>query len=421
MRAILEPSKISGAVKVPPSKSMAHRAILAAGLARGFTRIYNLAYSKDIAVTIGGIRHLGARVTPSDGKAEIEGRGGFATVVHPIQCGESGSTLRFLIPLASLTGQEVRFMGAERLFERPQRVYADMFHRQGFSFRQTAHGITLQGALTAGEYTVPGNVSSQFISGLLFAMPLMHGDSVIHITPPFESRSYVNLTLAALRDFNIQADFLDEYTIAVPGNQLYYPCEYLVEGDFSQAAFFAVLGAIVGDVRVLGLRHDSLQGDKAILDILAACGAQFSEIDGGYQFYKSKLKATKIDLSDCPDLGPILMVLGLFCKGETVITNAERLRIKESDRIAAMEAEIAKMGGNITSVDGTVTVKGGKLSAADNLSSHNDHRIAMALCVALLGAGVRGGINGAEAVAKSYPDFYDDLLNLGAKVDIPDE
>ncbi|MEG1477552.1 MAG: 3-phosphoshikimate 1-carboxyvinyltransferase, partial [Oscillospiraceae bacterium] len=222
MRAIFGTSVLSGTVKVPPSKSMAHRAILAAGLARGFTRIYNLAYSKDIAVTIGGIRQLGAKVTPSTGKAEIEGRGGFGTIMHPIQCGESGSTLRFLIPLASLTGQQVTFVGAERLFERPQQIYADIFKSQGLTFRQTQNSITLQGALAPGSYTVPGNVSSQFISGLLFAMPLMHGDSVINIIPPFESKSYVKLTLAALRDFNVKAEFTDENTIEVSGNQPYY-------------------------------------------------------------------------------------------------------------------------------------------------------------------------------------------------------
>ncbi|MEG0648852.1 MAG: 3-phosphoshikimate 1-carboxyvinyltransferase [Oscillospiraceae bacterium] len=421
MRAIFGTSVLSGTVKVPPSKSMAHRAILAAGLARGFTRIYNLAYSKDIAVTIGGIRQLGAKVTPSTGKAEIEGRGGFGTIMHPIQCGESGSTLRFLIPLASLTGQQVTFVGAERLFERPQQIYADIFKSQGLTFRQTQKSITLQGALAPGSYTIPGNVSSQFISGLLFAMPLMHGDSVINIIPPFESKSYVKLTLAALRDFNVKAEFTDENTIEVSGNQPYYPCEYTVEGDFSQSAFFAVLGAVKGDISVTGLRCNSLQGDRAIMDILKRCGAKYDEIDGGYFFHKSTLKASEIDLADCPDLGPILMTLGALCKGKTVIHNAERLRIKESDRIAAMEQELAKLGCEVSSCEGTVTITGAKLHGADDLFSHNDHRIAMALAVAVLASGVAAEINGAEAVAKSYPDFYDDLLSLGAKVDIPDD
>lgn len=421
MRAVLEPSLISGSVKIPPSKSMAHRAILCAGLSRGFSRIYNLEYSKDIAATIGGIRQLGAIVQPSERSAEIEGKGGFATVMRPIQCGESGSTLRFLIPLASLTGQEVSFTGAKRLFERPHNVYKEIFTQRSLHFNQSVKNITIQGALTAGEYIVPGNVSSQFISGLLFAMPLMRADSTIHITPPFESRSYINLTLSALQDFNIKAEYISDDTIKVYGNQLYYPCEYTVEGDYSQGAFFAVLGSVLGDVEINGLRHTSMQGDKAILDILKRCNAKFSKTQDGYHFNKSTLSATEIDLADCPDLGPILMVLGTFCKGDTVIHNASRLRLKECDRISAMEEELTKLGGKIHSEGSDIFISKAKLHTADDLSSHNDHRIAMALSIAALAAKIDVKINGAEAVAKSYPDFFDDLYSIGAKVELSDE
>lgn len=305
--------------------------------------------------------------------------------------------------------------------ERPQGVYARMFAERGLGFAQDADGITVRGALSAGEYTLAGNISSQFISGLLFALPLLSGASVIRITPPFESRSYVDLTLRALADFGVRAAFTDENTIAVPGGQTYRPCAYTVEGDYSQAAFLAVLGAVRGGVAVTGLREDSLQGDRAILDILARCGARIIRTDGAALFEKSALRGTEIDLADCPDLGPVLMVLGALCKGETVIRNAARLRMKESDRIAAMEQELRKMGAELFSTQDTVTVRGGALHGADGLYGHNDHRVVMALAVAAYAAGVPAAIGGAEAVNKSWPDFFEAVRALGGKVELTDE
>ena len=350
MRAILYPSEISGRVAAPPSKSMAHRALICAALAKGESRVLNLSASQDITATLAAMRLLGASAADMDapecrrgaaaayahwsgertvsgpGSLILKGTGGlpFAPVSGPVDCCESGSTLRFLIPLFSLTDAPVRFTGRGRLMERPQGVYARMFAERGLGFAQDADGITVRGALSAGEYTLAGNISSQFISGLLFALPLLSGASVIRITPPFESRSYVDLTLRALADFGVRAAFTDENTIAVPGGQAYRPCAYTVEGDYSQAAFLAVLGAARGGVAVTGLREDSLQGDRAILDILARCGARIIRTDGAALFEKSALRGTEIDLADCPDLGPVLMVLGALCKGETVIRNAAR-------------------------------------------------------------------------------------------------
>ena len=356
MRAILYPSEISGRVAAPPSKSMAHRALICAALAKGESRVLNLSASQDITATLAAMRLLGASAADMDapecrrgaaaayahwsgertvsgpGSLILKGTGGlpFAPVSGPVDCCESGSTLRFLIPLFSLTDAPVRFTGRGRLMERPQGVYARMFAERGLGFAQDADGITVRGALSAGEYTLAGNISSQFISGLLFALPLLSGASVIRITPPFESRSYVDLTLRALADFGVRAAFTDENTIAVPGGQTYRPCAYTVEGDYSQAAFLAVLGAARGGVAVTGLREDSLQGDRAILDILARCGARIIRTDGAALFEKSALRGTEIDLADCPDLGPVLMVLGALCKGETVIRNAARLRMRKA-------------------------------------------------------------------------------------------
>ena len=424
MIAVLQPGPLTGRVTAPPSKSMAHRAVLAAGLARGMSRIRNLEYSQDVQATLNAVRQLGAKVQVREHWADIEGRGGFATLRGPIDCGESGSTLRFLIPVCSLTGQQVRFCGRGRLMQRPQGPYAEIFAGQGRMFCQNEGGILIKGSLRPGEYRLAGDVSSQFISGLLFALPLMLGDSAITITPPFESRSYVDLTLAALADFGVTARFVPQEELPegaaarleVPGNQRYHNREYTVEGDYSQGAFFAVLGSLLGGIAVEGLNPASRQGDAAILEILRRCGAKFVRADGAVHFAQNPLTATEIDLADCPGLGPVLMVLGAFCQGQTVIRNAGRLRLKESDRIAAMEEELRRFGAHIQSTADTVTITGGPLVTPGELRGHNDHRVVMALTVAALAAGLPARIRGAEAVAKSWPAFFDVVRGLGGRV-----
>lgn len=350
----------------------------------------------------------------------VEGLGRFLPVEAPVDCCESGSTLRFLIPLASLTGQEVTFVGRGRLMERPQSVYEALYREQGLRFVQSPSGLTVEGALSSGDYTLAGNVSSQFISGLLFALPLLSGNSTLHLIPPVESRSYIDMTRSVQAAFGVTSRWVDETTLEIPGGQAYRPCDYTVEGDYSQAAFPAVLGAVTGGVTLTGLAEPTLQGDAAILDILRRCGADFSRTEQGIVFRKAPLHGTDIDLADCPDLGPVLMVLGLFCEGQTVIRNAERLRIKESDRIEAMETELRKCGGVLSSAGGTITIEGcaGALHAPDGvLSGHNDHRVVMSLSVLALAAGLRLPIDGAEAITKSWPNFFTAIKPLGAEVE----
>ena len=411
-------SQTAAVITAPPSKSMAHRAVLCAGLARGISNIHNLSYSQDIKATLAGVAQAMAKVQCGPTGARIEGRGGFATLVKPVYCGESGSTLRFFIPVFSLTGQQVQFTGAGRLFDRPMGVYQDIFDSQRIRFTQTAQDITIKGAVSPGEFTIPGNVSSQFISGLLFALPTLYKDSVIHITPPFESRSYVELTLGVMEDFGVRAFWSEEEpdTLVIPGGQRYHNRDYTVEGDYSQAAFFAVLGAVRGGVALTGLRPDSRQGDAAILDILERCGAAITREKDSIRLQASELTATEIDLADCPDLGPILMVLGCFCRGTTRIKNAGRLRLKESDRIAAMEEELRKFGARISSTENEVTVEGGPLSIPGLLHGHNDHRVVMSLAVCALCAGYRVTIEDAQAVNKSWPDFFTVLEKTGAEI-----
>ena len=414
------PARLGGTVTAPPSKSMAHRAVLCAALAQGTSHIENLEFSKDISATLAAAGQLCARVETSADDALVEGLGRFRPVTGPVDCCESGSTLRFLIPLASLTGQAVTFVGRGRLMERPQSVYEQLYRERNLHFEQTPAGLTVAGTLPSGEYTVAGNVSSQFISGLLFALPLLAGDSVLHLLPPVESRSYIEMTRAAQAAFGVGSRWLDDVTLAIPGGQHYRPGHYTVEGDYSQAAFLAVLGAVRGGVTIAGLAEKTLQGDAVILDILRRGGAKFARTEAGLTFEKAPLHGVDIDLADCPDLGPVLMVLGLLCEGTTVIRNAERLRIKESDRIEAMETELRACGGQLESEGGTITIHGcaGALHAPEQpLSGHNDHRVVMSLAVLALAAGLALPISGAEAVAKSWPDFLEAIKPLGAEVE----
>ena len=376
------PGGIGGTITAPPSKSMAHRAVLCSALAEGASHIENLEFSKDISATLSAAGQLCAKVRTGADRAVVEGLGSFLPVSAPVDCCESGSTLRFLIPIASLTGQKVTFVGRGRLMERPQTVYEKLYREQSLRFEQSPAGLTVEGTLKSSEYELAGNVSSQFISGLLFALPLLAGDSTLHLIPPVESRSYIEMTRAAQRRFGVESRWQDENTLFIPGGQKYRPCDYTVEGDYSQAAFPAVLGAVQGGVTLKGLSADTLQGDAAILDILRRCGASFRTTDAGIVFEKAPLHGVDIDLADCPDLGPVLMVLGLLCEGNTTIRNAERLRIKESDRIAAMEAELRACGGVLESEGGTITIHGcaDRLHApAAPLHGHNDHRVVMSI------------------------------------------
>ena len=416
---IQPPARIGGTVSAPPSKSMAHRAVLCSALAKGTSHIENLEFSKDISATLAAAGQLCARVESGPTDALVEGLGHFRPVFGPVDCCESGSTLRFLIPLASLTGQSITFVGRGRLMERPQSVYETLYRKQNLHFEQANGQLTVAGSLRSGEYTLAGNVSSQFISGLLFALPLLAGDSTLHLIPPVESRSYIEMTRAAQAAFGVTSHWLDDTTLCIPGGQQYHPRDYIVEGDYSQAAFLAVLGAVKGGITLTGLAAETLQGDAAILDILRRCGAKFTRTEAGLVFEQAPLHGVDIDLADCPDLGPVLMVLGLLCEGTTVIRNAERLRIKESDRIAAMEAELRACGGVLSSEGGTITVQGCKprLHAPEApLSGHNDHRVVMSLTVLALAADIPLAINEAEAVQKSWPHFFDALKPLGVEV-----
>ena len=398
MELDIRAGRARGTVQAPPSKSAAHRLLLCAGLSKGTSVVRNVAFSEDILATMDVLRALGARIHVDEDFVFVTG----TDVLHAqcsetVSCRESGSTLRFCIPLLLLSGSTFTLTGQGRLMQRPQSVYADLCREQGLRFEMESDRITLSGPLHAGDFTIPGDISSQFISGLLFALPLLPSDSTIRLLPPVDSRSYIDITLSALHAFGVRADWTDETTLHVPGAQCYAPRDIPVEGDWSNAAFFGALRALGDDVTVTGLRPNSLQGDRVFAPYFEALRASCAELD----------------ISDCPDLGPILMATAAGLHG-CVLTGTRRLAIKESDRGAAMAQELKKLGVRCELAENTIRVSAGLQTPSEPLYGHNDHRIVMACAVLLTRVG--GTITGAEAVRKSFPDFFDRLRGLGIEV-----
>lgn len=406
MKAIIKPSICKGSVKIPPSKSMAHRAIICAALANGKSIISNIDYSVDIQTTIDCMKKLGAHIECFDDYVIIQGIDNFDSIQDTnIECNESGSTLRFLIPIFSLTNKKITFTGKNRLLKRPQTIYEELFNENNLYFKQDENKIEILGSLQPKDYILNGNVSSQFISGLLFTLPLLKKESKIHILPPFESRSYIDLTIQMLSKFGIHIYWENELTLVIPGNQQYYAHDEIIEGDYSQYAFFGVLDRINSKIDIFGMDNTSLQGDKQILGIL--------------DDFKEEKEIHEIDLKNCPDLGPILCILAMFSSGTTRIYNASRLRIKESDRIEAMVSECSKMGSLIETTNDEMIIHGNNVHAPNvELYGWKDHRIVMACAIALTKLG--GIIDGCEAITKSYPSFFEDLKNIGIEVEIYD-
>jgi len=410
----------AAAIRIPASKSISHRALIAAALSQGDSQLNHVVDNADTQATIRALRHLGAEIHgSSDGTVQVTGVHGIGQYDgEQIDCGESGSTLRFLIPLFSLTGREVSFTGHGRLMERPLSVYERIFRAQGLRFEQAGGVLHIQGALQAGSYQIEGDVSSQFISGLLFALPLLKQDSRLEILPPYESRSYVTLSEEVLADAGVAVRDAGN-AIEIPGGQSYLPLQMSIDGDDSQAAFFLAYACMSHrPLQVLGMRHDSRQGDHAIIDILRRMGACVQPVEGGYEIAGASLQGAEIDLQDCPDLGPVLFALATQAEGQTIFRNAGRLRIKESDRIACMEEELHRLDCSIRSSQDTVWVQGPTaVQAGAVLDGHNDHRIVMALSVLAACSSAPIVITGAEAVRKSYPGFFEDLKNAGAGVE----
>lgn len=405
MNMTITPAVLKGTVTPPPSKSQAHRLIIAAALSDGFCKLSNVDLSEDIQATLRCMRTLDADAS-ADGTI-IRGadlvNGHEEPAPEVMDCGESGSTLRFLIPVALALKGGGKFTGHGRLMERPQEPYFALFREKGIFYEQKDGVLTVEGKLTAGVYTLPGNVSSQFITGLLYALPLLEGDSRIELTTDLESRGYVDMTLDALKRFGVTAEYEGKRTFHVPGNQYYQHQNLAIEADWSNAAFWYGAKFLGCPVEIGGLDQASVQGDRAI--------AGFYEQMGG-------AGRLELDVSQCPDLVPPLAAMAALRAGETtVIVNAGRLRIKESDRLATVTEVLNALGAQVEEHEDHLVIHGReKLAGGVTVSGHNDHRIAMMAAIAAIRCEKPVTITGAECVKKSYPRFWEDYEALGGLV-----
>lgn len=411
-------SPIHGTAEPPPSKSAAHRALICAALA-GKGIVHGVNDSEDMRATLGAIRAMGHTVQHQSDTvtiASIAGRAKDESI--RIDCLESGSTLRFLIPVFAAMGCDCIFTGSGRLPQRPLGIYEDCLPKHGVALKKPEDfnlPLKISGKLEPGLYELPGNISSQFISGFLFALPLCGGDSEIRLTAPLESSAYVDMTVDAMKEAGITV----EHTATgwkVPGNQQYQPHSYIVESDWSQAAFLLAMGVLGGEITLSGLHLNSRQGDKAIVALLQYFGADITVLPDKIICRKSNLYGIEIDATQIPDLVPILAVLGSFAQGTTVIKGAARLRLKESDRLAAITQSLNLAGGKVKETDDGLLIQGAEsLYGGVTVPGFNDHRIVMSMAVAALCCDKPLTITDAESVHKSWPEFFDVYKSCGGE------
>ncbi len=395
MNIKIEKAAYSGQIQAPPSKSAAHRRLICAALSEGKSVIHGVSDSEDMKATLDCIRAIGASAEKDGDTVTVVGVDAKKRATATLNCRESGSTLRFFTPICLLSENEAVLTGSERLLSRPLEPYEEICVAQGMDYILTETSLTVKGPISSGHFRLRGDISSQFISGLMFAMPLCDGFSVIELIPPVMSASYIAMTVEALSEFGIKVEVTEDDKIIIPGGQKYKPTETSVEGDWSNAAFFLALNALGSEIEIDGLRRRSLQGDEVIVKLLG----------------KLSRTCPTVDISDCPDLAPILMAAGAALNGVR-LTNTDRLKIKESDRGEAMASELRKLGVTVTVGDNEIEVTAPDALAppTEPLNGHNDHRIVMASAVILSLVG--GEIEGCEAVSKSFPDFFEILSSL---------
>ncbi len=410
----IAPSKLSGAVKIPPSKSIAHRAIICASLADGKSVISNISYSQDIKATIGCMRALGAVIVERESALEITGCLGKSNADIVFDCNESGSTLRFMLPIAlSKNCGANYFVGKGKLGERPLNIYEKICKEQGVCYlNESCSGklnLTVKGSLSGGSFAVKGNVSSQFITGLMFALPLLENDSEIIIEGELQSKGYLDLTLTALDKFGIKIINEGYRKFFISGNQKYKSRDYEVEGDWSQAAFYEVADYLGNDVRMTGLNMQSEQGDRVVAEFVKRLR------------HASPEETLVFDGGDCPDIIPVFALACCLRKGRSEIVNISRLRIKECDRLNATVAELKKLGADITGNEDSMSIRGVDVLNGGSVNTYNDHRMAMTLSIAATRAKGNIVLDNYRCVAKSYPDFFEDYNSLGGRAQIKEK
>ena len=415
---------LRGTVKIPPSKSAAHRAMLCAALADGRSVLSPNELSNDIKATLNAVTALGAKADLSGDTLAIDGIGGrFGSADNEptdINCIESGSTLRFIIPIACAAGINGRFIGEGTLVTRPIGLYSDLLPQAGVEcFSQSGLPLVCKGKLQSGKYEIPGNISSQFITGMLMALPLCDGDSFLRLTTPLQSSAYVDMTIRCMADFGVKV-IPDESGWFIPGGQHYSARDYTVEGDWSQAGFFLAAGAMGSELTLRGLRLDSAQGDKAAVELFRNFGAEI-DIDGTEIHVRAgKRLAQHINAGQIPDLVPCLAVCAALCEGTTIIDHAERRRIKESDRLTSTAAMIHSLGGKAQVTDDGLIIEGIEKFTGGVVDGFRDHRIVMSAAIGALCADGEVTITTPHSVSKSYPSFFEVYNSLGGKANVID-
>ncbi|MBC2578404.1 3-phosphoshikimate 1-carboxyvinyltransferase [Peptostreptococcus russellii] len=416
------PSKLEGSIKIPPSKSIAHRAIICASLADGRSELDNIAYSDDINASINAMKSLGASFERDGKKLIVYGKSSSKVNSENIKidCCESGSTIRFLLPILTLFKGKYSIHTKGRLLDRPMTPYYEIFDKEDVEYKREGSvlEIFVKKSFESSIFNMRGDISSQFISGMMFMLPLLNHDSEIVISGKMESKSYVDLTIDCLNKFGITIENNNYKSFYISGNQSYKSRDLYIEGDYSQLAFFAVADALGNKVEILDIEKNSLQGDKKILEILESFGAklEFGKDGKSLKIIESKKKAYNFNGSQIPDIVPIISLLASLSEGKTEISDISRLKIKESDRLKAVYTELSKLGASIEMGEDFLIIQGVKsFKGKVKVDSYKDHRIAMTLAIAATVCEEEIVLQNAEVVSKSYPNFWEDYRKLGGK------
>jgi len=419
MDMTFSPAHLQGTVAAPASKSEAHRRMICAGLTDGETILTGFMDSSDMAATRRCLRALGASIERDGERLTIRGHARKPAKLPVLDCGESGSTLRFFVPIALAVAGGGVFRMHGRLGQRPMDVYRDLFVPRGVRWRMGvgcdgAAELTVQGVLESGNYVLPGNVSSQFVSGLLFALPLLGEDSTLTVQPPVESAGYINMTVEAITASGVTMEEIAPFRWRIPGKQNYQAKDGRLSGDYSQAAVLCCAAAMGHDVKVTGLCADTTQGDRAILKHLAALGAKVEETEAGITVTAETLQGATLDMSDCPDIAPILALTCQLAQGESRLTGCGRLRIKECDRLAATVEILNLLGGCARAEGNDIVITGvTQLKGSVQIPDYNDHRMVMLAAIAAAKAEAPVTVAGTNALNKSWPDFINVYRELG--------
>lgn len=423
MEMTFAPAHLAGTAVAPASKSEAHRRMICAGLTRGKTTLTAYMDSADMAATRRCLRALGAATERGEDYLTLEGFAKKVKKLPVLDCGESGSTLRFFVPIALAVAGGGVFRMHGRLGQRPMDVYRDLFVPRGVRWRMGvgcdgAAELTVQGQLEAGNYVMPGNVSSQFVSGLLFALPLLEEDSILQVQPPVESAGYIRMTVEAIQASGVVMEEIAPFKWRIPGRQEYHARDSRLSGDYSQAAVLLCAAALGHDVTVTGLEAETTQGDAAVLTYLQAMGAQVEATADGIRVSAEALHGATLDMSDCPDIAPIMALVCQLAEGESRLTGCGRLRLKECDRLMATVEILNSLGGSARVVGNDMVIHGVKqLRGGVQIPDYGDHRMVMLAAIAAAGADLPVTVAGTEALNKSWPVFLNVYEQLGGKAE----